>query len=91
MQHQFKAGDLALTLTECGEVATGSCVEVIRILPAGEIFEMQGRDHWHDWDTVLVFYHYERFLYRPHELMPLKGGQSPTQTNTETPKEVVHG
>lgn len=91
MQHQFKAGDLALTLAECGDVLTGSCVEIFRVMPAGEVFSMGGRDHLNEHERVIALYGPWKYLYRKNELMPLKGDQSPVKTNTETPREVVHG
>lgn len=94
MQHQFKAGDLALIVG--GSSMIGECVTLIQWVDIGQVFTttsgrlmrlMPGakRAGWHvESSTQCV-------IKRPEYLMPLKGDQSPIQTNTETPKEVVHG
>lgn len=88
MQHQFKPGDLALTLSPCGEIPAGSVVEFIRIMPAGEIFTMNGTDYHHDHDTNLVEKDSRRYLYRIGQLMPLRDDRTP---QLEKQKEVEHG
>jgi hypothetical protein len=110
MQHQFKAGDLAL-IKRCvtWPEAVGRSVELLeRAEPMSEI-TYRGRLYFNTSDCAgWMVAHDDGFpvhsvfglltetrrpvaLFLERNLMPLKGDQSPTQTNTETPKEVVHG
>ena len=109
MQHQFKAGDLALVIGSDHEPCNaGKVCELVIFLTHGDVvpnpncpstlaeYDDPGVQRWlvkgesiqNDSDDprdkgldVLL----------PEHLMPLKGDQSPVQTNTETPKEVAHG
>lgn len=106
MQHQFKAGDLVMivganSLTQNigkqGELREYVVEGDIFLAPNGKMYRHCDVPVWTirgeglaaniDDETV-----YDDFgIHEPRHLMPLKGDQSPTQTNTETPKEVVHG
>lgn len=89
MQNQFKPGDLALTLVDCGSVAAGSVVEFIRITLAGEVFSIDGHDHTMEIDGCLVIKDSVKYIYRSRELMPLHDDQSEPQA--EARKDMVHG
>lgn len=74
MSHQFKSGDLALTLTSIpGHIATGACVEVRRILEAGDEFQMLDAKCRANCKTIMVTKDRRHYLYKPSELMPLRG------------------
>lgn len=109
MQHQFKAGDLALVIGSSSGTSPniGMSVELVAAidkdekyqLPDGRSMTNRGPKCWvvHG-DGAMAQLHAGGlvdlggiFLAVERYLMPLKGDQSPTQTNTETPKEVVHG
>lgn len=113
MQHQFKAGDLALIVVSVspGSPNLGRCVELERLIYADQEFTRPDGSlaivrlpHGVSSAWVVIgdglSVHRARSkewvetgysLQISEHLMPLKGDQSPTQTNTETPKEVVHG
>lgn len=109
MQHQFKAGDLALIINSGAPENIGKTVRLVEfIAPHGEPFTSEGihfepREEatWIveslDGSKVLIGGYIGSLIKvrsgpcREKWLMPLKGDQSPAQTNTETPKEVVHG
>lgn len=106
MQHQFKAGDLALIVgARIRAENIGKVCELVEYLQIGAISQwryagsdlpIQHAGHVAGWivvgeGLVSASGNPGYVLVRESFLMPLKGDQSPTQTNTETPKEVVHG
>lgn len=106
MQHQFKAGDLALIVgARYRSENIGLACELIEWLDSGDCSKWtdkaNGRpvfnaDTFGGWLVVgdgLVTYggNQGRGIIEARYLMPLRGGQSPTQSQTETPKELVHG
>ncbi|AVQ10298.1 putative ATPase [Myoviridae environmental samples] len=107
MQHQFKAGDLALIVgANLLEQNIGRQCELVQLVIDGEIYDApDGKRYQHGDVTCWVvtgegicswyedggIHQSDWGVCEPRHLMPLKGDQSPAQTNTETPKEVVHG
>ena len=106
MQHQFKVGDLALIVGARKVTENiGKVCELVEFLEVDQISEWHtpGNDRpIHNlgpvsaWivigDDLVSFAGNAGYVaVRESHLIPLKGDQSPTQTNTETPKEVVHG
>ncbi|MFV3314096.1 hypothetical protein [Pseudomonas sp. NY15374] len=80
MSHQFKPGDLALTLASIpGHITAGACVEVRRILEAGEEYQMPDARFRTNCKMVMVTKGRSHYLYKPSELMPLRGDFSPEQ------------
>lgn len=106
MQHQFKAGDLALIVgARYRSENIGLACELVEWLDPGDCSKwadaLTGRpvfnaDTFGGWlvvgeGLVTAGGNLGRGIIEPRYLMPLKGDQSPTQTSTETPKEVVYG
>lgn len=83
MNHNFKPGDLALTLVDLpGHVRAGSCVEVHRILLAGDSFEMADGPRRTLRDGVVVVWMDHKYVYLPSQLMPLRGDFAPEQSKS---------
>ena len=80
MSHQFKPGDLALTLASIpGHIDSGVCVEVRRILGAGDEYQMPDVRCRTKCKMVMVTKDRSHYLYKPSELMPLRGDYTPEQ------------
>lgn len=80
MSHQFKPGDLALTLASIpGHIEAGACVEVRRILEVGDEYQMPDVRRCTKCRMVMVTKDGCHYLYRPSELMPLRGDFEPEQ------------
>lgn len=80
MSHQFKPGDLALTLVAIpGRVEAGSCVEVFRIYAPGDEFEMPRGTVIAARQIVSVVWGSNKYGYDPSQLMPLRGDFTPEQ------------
>lgn len=76
MSHQFKPGDLALTLIDCEHIGSGSVVELIRFVEDGFDFvgfEADG-DGW-----VVTCRFASKVFYATEYLMPLRGDLVPDQ------------
>lgn len=71
----FKAGDLALTLVAiAGHLDVGECVEVIRETQSGDKFKYpSGNLVQMTYAGVMVTKCGYKYIYQPHELLPLSG------------------
>lgn len=79
MNHNFKEGELALTLAGNDAYPAMTQVELIVLLSPGEVFHFKGLDlplvkaAWlcrsRDWEMI----------YQPSDLMPLRGAFQPEQ------------
>lgn len=80
MSHQFKPGDLALTLAPLPSVPVGSCVELELLVNPGDVFLTPD-----GMKTTILEYRWvvirdsRRFSYHERELMPLRGDFEPDQ------------
>ena len=84
MSHQFKPGDLALTLVAIpGKVDAGACVEVYRIYAPGDRFEMPSGPVTAAKEIVAVVWSGMKFGYAPSQLMPLRGDFTPYQQKSK--------
>ncbi len=80
MNHQFKPGDLALTLVSLpGHLNAGACVSVRRILEAGDEYRMRDGMHLAARKMIMVTRDGSHYLFKPAELMPLRGDFEPEQ------------
>ena len=78
MSHQFKPGDLALTLGAIpGHIDAGVCVEVLRILLAGDRFIMKGQIYEAVGRVALVVWDDRKFCFDSRQLIPLRGDFTP--------------
>jgi hypothetical protein len=82
MSHQFKAGDLALTLIDDPDMPIGSCVELVKPIAQGEMLEFAAfvapSPGWYVTNASC----YRNVAYGDHELMPRRGDFTPEQTNS---------
>lgn len=86
MGNQFKIGDLALTLVDRGEGLFGwpamTTVELIAVYHPGDVIEQVHKTATAIetvWECAAKASDTLNYLYRPHELMPLRGGFEPEQ------------
>ncbi|ROM29292.1 hypothetical protein BK645_10000 [Pseudomonas protegens] len=84
MSHQFKPGDLALTLAPIGDEAPAGCeVELIQFFPEGTDANFQGIEFVAECDLWVVRLH-ERFAaFGVKHLMPLRDDFAPEQQKTK--------
>jgi hypothetical protein len=79
MSHQFKPGDLALTLVDDPDMPIGSCVELVKVIAKGERLEFADftapSEGWYVTNSRC----YRNVAYGSHELMPLRGDFEPEQ------------
>ncbi|MBF8793451.1 hypothetical protein IRZ70_11615 [Pseudomonas monteilii] len=84
MSHQFKPGDLALTLVAIpGKIEAGACVEVYRVYAPGDRFEMPRGPVEAAQEIVAVAWSGRKFGYAPSQLMPLRGDFEPEQLKSK--------
>lgn len=84
MSHQFKAGDLALTLVDIPlHVPSGACVEVFRLISAGDHFETPEGQRTMLRDGVVVVWMGSKYIYHPSKLMPLRGDFAPAEQKSQ--------
>ncbi|MCS4284431.1 hypothetical protein M2396_002727 [Pseudomonas sp. BIGb0278] len=80
MSHQFKPGDLAMTLVGIpGHIESGAAVEVESILRPGDIVRYRGERREIAKPQVLVMRDGSKYSYHPHQLIPLRGDLAPEQ------------
>lgn len=80
MSHQFKPGDLALTLVAIpGLIDAGVTVEVSKIILPGDRFRICGEPQRAVKTIVSVVRDSEKFGFEPKHLMPLRGDFQPEQ------------
>lgn len=79
MNHQFKPGDLALTLKSIGHVPEMACVEIVEILPSGTRIDVGGKIYTLKREVVEVIYLGGNAGYKHTNLMPLRGDFAPDQ------------
>lgn len=83
MSHQFKPGDLALTLVPDAVVAQGSQVEIVKGIAKGETLNIKGRPSFiaptAGWFVTCASVSQKMTAYGDGELMPLSGKFEPEQ------------
>jgi len=85
MSHQFKPGDLAMTLIDLpNHVPSGVCVEVCRLISAGDHFETREGQRTMLRDGVVVVWMGSKYIYHPSKLMPLSGEFAPSEQYSQS-------
>jgi len=80
MIHQFKPGDLALTLVSIpGHIDAGACVEIVKKIEKGDRVRKRGILCEATQPGLIVSRDGAHYLYKPHQLMPLRGDFAPEQ------------
>ncbi len=85
MNHNFKPGDLALTLMDLGDVTQGSAVEIVDRIEAGDFVSVEGRIHMtteSGWSCVQPSCAH-RLAYPDRALMPLRGDFAPERQKSQ--------
>lgn len=83
MGHQFKPGDLALTIKATKQLACGSCVEVLYMRRRGEVVFIRHMEVTLSDDFCAVLKDGEKHLYLPVHLIPLRGNFAPEHQKTK--------
>ncbi len=82
MSHQFRQGDLAVTLGHLVQIPAGSVVELVKRVPAGHLFRTSGllalEEGWvaSSGNGVLAYY-------ANKHLLPLRGDFTPERQKTQ--------
>ena len=86
MSHQFKPGDLALTLVATKTWPAMSVVELHTLHEPGTRIEQihaVGVTRRHVWECVSAHDHTYAYLYYPEHLMPLRGDFQPERQKSQ--------